>query len=69
MSGMTTIFGALLLILGLFPVVVLLCQPAQNIGDGKPDPRPWHEILTTALLRLFIGFGLLYALYWLAENA
>lgn len=65
---MITIFGALLLILCLFPVVALLCQPDQNIGDGQPDPRSWQEIVTTAILRLLIGIGMLYALHWLSEN-
>ena len=64
---MTTLIGIVCLILGLFPVAVLLCQPEDGIGSNQPDPRSWPEIATTALIRLVVGAALIYGLYWLGS--
>lgn len=65
---MTTLLSILCLILALLPVVVLLCQPANGIGTGQPDPRSWPEIAATAILRLVIAAGMIYAAIWIVEN-
>jgi hypothetical protein len=59
---MMTVISIVLFIAAVAPVIILLCMPEHGIGTGEKDPRPWPEILGTALLRLAAGAFLLWLL-------
>ena len=60
---MMTVISIVLFIAAVAPVIILLCMPEHGIGTGEKDPRPWTEILGTALLRVAAGAFLLWLLH------